>query len=118
VPHEKPREAGFGAHAPRPFIRYLLLGLLVAGLVLSLLAYGKGTFLKAGWKKVNWTVAQAYETWWSLSQAPSGEEDSDVVPANYQEDAQTARQKAIQVYERFLQSASQTQRRYYCSGGD
>jgi hypothetical protein len=74
----------------------------VAGLVLSLLAYGKGTFLKAGWKKVNWTVAQAYETWWSLSQAPSGEEDSDVVPANYQEDAETARQKAIQVYERWL----------------
>ena len=88
--------------------------------------------------EVELTVAQAYETWWSLSQAPPGEEDSDVVPANYQEDAETARQKAIQVYERLLQSASQSeeaayarrvlprlklgvdtgQRRYYCSVSD
>jgi hypothetical protein len=59
-------------------------------------------------------------------------------PTNYQEDAETARQKAIQLYERLLQSASQSeeaayarrvlprlklgvdtgQRRYYCSVSD
>lgn len=88
--------------------------------------------------EVELTMAQAYETWWSLSQAPSGEEDSDVEPANYQEGAEAARQKSIAAYERLLQAAPQSdaalyaqrvlprlklgvdtgQRRYYCTVGD
>lgn len=88
---------------------------------------------------VQMAVAQAYETWWSLSQAPAGgelsEEDREVQPAQYREGAEEARQKAIALYEHFLQTAPQGdyaayarrvlprlrlgldtgQRRYYCA---
>lgn len=91
---------------------------------------------------VKLAVAQAYETWWSLSQAPTGEEvsevDADVQPAKYREGAEAARQKAIASYEEFLQTAPQSdnaayarrvlprlklaldtgQRRFYCSLAD
>jgi hypothetical protein len=91
---------------------------------------------------VQLALAQAYETWWSLSQAPTGEEvqeeDADVHPANYSEGAEAARQKAIVYYEQFLQTAPQSdyatyarrmlprlklgidtgQRRFYCSFAD
>jgi hypothetical protein len=87
-------------------------------------------------------AAQACETWWSLSRAPTGEEvsevDADVQPVNYQEGGEAARQKAIALYESFLQTAPQSdysayarrvlprlklgvdtgQRRYYCSIAD
>jgi len=45
-------------------------------------------------------VAQSYETWWSLSQA--GSRDDYVDPAKYQEGAEAAREKAIQLYEQLL----------------
>ena len=48
-------------------------------------------------------VAQAYETWWSLSKA-SGHDDY-VEPANYQSGAEPARQKAIQLYQQLFQTA-------------
>jgi hypothetical protein len=41
-------------------------------------------------------VAQAYETWWSLSKATRGEDYAD--PASYREGAQQAREKALQYY--------------------
>ena len=87
-------------------------------------------------------VAQAYETWWSLSQAPArseSEEDySTVEPDKYQEGGAEARQKAIAGYQALLQSAPQSdhafyarrqlprlklgvdtgQRRFYCEVGD
>jgi hypothetical protein len=87
---------------------------------------------------VQLAVAQAYETWWSLSQAPAGEEYSDVEPRKYQEGAETARHEAIERYEQLLQTAAPTeqaayarrelprlklgidtgQRRFYCTVGD
>jgi len=91
---------------------------------------------------VQLAVAQAYETWWSLSQAPTGEEvsevDADVQPAKYREGGEAAHQKAIAAYEQFLQTAPQSdyaayarrvlprlklgidtgQRRFYCSFAD
>jgi hypothetical protein len=87
-------------------------------------------------------VAQAYETWWSLSQAPTRTESEDdystVEAAKYQEGAAAARQRAIAAYEALVQSSPQSdhafyarrqlprlklsedtgQRRYYCEVGD
>ena len=83
-------------------------------------------------------LAQAYETWWSLSQAPTDQEDSDANPQEYKEGAEAARQQAITRYEQLLQSAPQSdqsayarrvlprlkqsidtgQRRFYCSEAD
>jgi hypothetical protein len=90
---------------------------------------------------VQLAVAQAYETWWSISLPPipgqtvTAEEDSEpLVYQRYQEGAEEARQKAIAYYERLLQTAPQSdhaayarrvlprlelgvdtgQRRYYC----
>jgi len=92
--------------------------------------------------EVELTVAQAYETWWSLSQAPTGEElreeEVDVQPANYRNGAEDARRKALAAYEHLLQSAPNSdeavyarrvlprlklgidtgQRRFYCSYDD
>jgi hypothetical protein len=88
--------------------------------------------------EVQLSLAQAYETWWSLSQAQSGREDSDVEPANYQSGAGIALQKSIQYYKQLLQaspesddaayarrqlprlllSADTGQRRFYCTVGD
>ena len=65
---------------------------------------------------VQLTVAQAYETWWSLSQAPAptGEEYSEnVVAQQYQEGAEAARQKAIGYYEQLLQIAPQSDHAAY-----
>ncbi|HEX2713157.1 MAG TPA: hypothetical protein VHM88_13240 [Candidatus Acidoferrales bacterium] len=87
---------------------------------------------------VQLAVAQAYETLWSLSQAPTEEGYSDVEPAKYQKGANAARQKSIMYYEQILQAAPQSdqaayarrelprlrlsvdtgQRRFYCSIGD
>ena len=87
---------------------------------------------------VQLAIAQAYETWWSLSQAPAHEEDTHAEAAKYQEGAAAAHEKAIALYESFLQSAPQSdsaayalrqlprlklgldtgQRRYYCEVGD
>jgi len=91
---------------------------------------------------VELAVAQAYETWWSLSQAPTGEElreeEEDVQPANYRDGAEGAHQKSIAAYDHLLQSAPNSdealyaqrvlprlklgidtgQRRYYCTVGD
>ena len=87
---------------------------------------------------VQLALAQAYETWWSLSQAPTDQEDSDANPHEYKEGAETARQQAIARYEHLLQSAPQSdqaayarrvlprlkqsidtgQRRFYCSDAD
>ncbi len=87
---------------------------------------------------VQLAVAQAYETWWSLSQAPTGEEYSGVEPAKYQKGASAARKKSIAYYEQVVQTAPQGdqsvyarrelprlklgldtgQRRFYCSVGD
>jgi hypothetical protein len=87
---------------------------------------------------VQLAVAQAYETWWSLSQAPTDREDSDANPQEYQEGARAARQQAIVRYEQLVQSAPQSdqaayarrvlprleqsidtgQRRFYCSEAD
>lgn len=91
---------------------------------------------------VQLAVAQAYETWWSISLPPvrgqtvtAEEEDYEpVVYQRYQEGAEEARQKAVAYYERLLQTAPQSdhaayarrvlprlklgidtgQRRYYC----
>jgi hypothetical protein len=89
-------------------------------------------------------VAQAYETWWSLSQAPApgqdpaDEEGYDANPQQYKDGAEAARQQAIARYEQLLQSAPQSdeaayarrqlprlksaidtgQRRFYCIVGD
>jgi hypothetical protein len=62
---------------------------------------------------VQFAVAQAYETWWSLSQAlrPQervDEEEPDADPAQYQKGAEAARQKAVEVYEQLLQAAPQS----------
>jgi hypothetical protein len=58
---------------------------------------------------VQLAVAQAYETLWSLSQAPARTESEDeystVEPAKYQEGAGAARQKAIAVYETLVQTS-------------
>jgi len=65
---------------------------------------------------VQLTVAQAYETWWSLSraQAPAEDDDSEYVdPQKYQEGAEEARQKAIALYERLLQTAPQSDHAAY-----
>jgi hypothetical protein len=95
---------------------------------------------------VQLAVAQAYETWWSLSlapipsQAPIGEEDSEpIIYRQYQEGAEAARQQSIVRYEHLLQTAPQTdqaaayarrelprlklgfdtgQRRFYCTVTD
>jgi hypothetical protein len=91
---------------------------------------------------VQLAVAQAYETLWSLSQAPARTESEDeystVEPAKYQEGAGAARQKAIAVYETLLQTSPHSdaaayarrqlprlklgadtgQRRFYCEVGD
>jgi hypothetical protein len=57
---------------------------------------------------VQLAVAQAYETWWSLSLAPKGEEHSDVPAASYQEGGSEARQKAIAEYEELVRTASES----------
>ena len=69
---------------------------------------------------VRLAVAQAYETWWSISlppihgQAITAEEDSEpVVYQRYQEGAEEARQKAIAYYERLLQTAPQSDHAAY-----
>src|SRR6266853_3062358 len=89
---------------------------------------------------VQLAVAQAYETWWSLSQAvATGDEYSEgVEPGKYQDGAEAARQKALASYEQLLEIAPQSdhaayarrilprltlgidtgQRRFYCTVGD
>ena len=74
---------------------------------------------------VELAVAQAYETWWSLSQAPRteeyvnefgeelGEAYSDADPAKYQEGAEVARQKSIVLYEHLVQTAPQSDHAAY-----
>jgi len=65
---------------------------------------------------VQLTVAQAYETWWSLSQAQpaTGSDDSENVdPGKYQQGSEEARQKAIAFYERLLQIAPQSDHAVY-----
>lgn len=65
---------------------------------------------------VQLTVAQAYETWWSLSQpqvTPAGEYSEHVDTQKYQEGAEAARQKAITYYERLLQTAPQSDQASY-----
>ena len=65
---------------------------------------------------VQLTVAQAYETWWSLSQGRATAEDDyseSVLPQKYQEGAEQARQKAIVFYERLLQTAPQSDQAAY-----
>jgi hypothetical protein len=65
---------------------------------------------------VQLAIAQACETWWSLSQAPApGQElteaeeaEPDANPQQYQEGAEAARQQAIASYEQFLQTAPQS----------
>ena len=77
-------------------------------------------------------VGQAYETWWSLSRA--GPNNDYVQPENYREGAESARQKAITIYEgvialapvsieaalakrelpRLKLSLDTVQRRYFC----
>jgi len=52
---------------------------------------------------VAFMVAQAYETWWSLSQASP--EDGYASPARYQAGVATARQKAIALYNEVLSRA-------------
>jgi hypothetical protein len=62
------------------------------------------------------TVAQAYETGWSLSQAQAtGREDDweTVDPQKYQEGSEAARQRAIASYERLLQTAPQSDQAAY-----
>ena len=72
-------------------------------------------------------VAQAYETWWSLSKAPKsedyvnefgeelGEAYSDGDPAKYQDGAEAARQRAIAFYEQLLQTVPQSDHAAYAS---
>lgn len=65
---------------------------------------------------VQLTVAQAYETWWSLSQAQAttGDDNSESVDSQkYQQGAEEARQKAITFYERLLQIAPQSDHATY-----
>jgi len=65
---------------------------------------------------VQLTLAQGYETWWSLSQAvaPTGDEYGEAVePQKYQQGAEEARQKAIAYYERLLQTAPQSDHAAY-----
>ena len=74
---------------------------------------------------VRLAVAQAYETWWSLSQVPTAaeyaaeygeefaEKYSDANPAEYQEGAEAARQKSIAYYEQLLQAAPQSDHAAY-----
>jgi hypothetical protein len=65
---------------------------------------------------VQLAVAQAYETWWSLSQAPvpgqelteAEEAEPEANPQQYQEGAEAARQQAIARYEQFIQTAPQS----------
>lgn len=88
--------------------------------------------------EVQLSLAQAYETWWSLSQAQAGREDSDISPANYQAGASEALQKSIQYYRQLIEVSPQSddaayarrelprlqlgadtgQRRFYCTVGD
>jgi hypothetical protein len=65
---------------------------------------------------VQLTVAQAYETWWSLSQpqVTTADESSEYVDTQkYQEGAEAARQKGIAYYERLLQTAPQSDQAAY-----
>ncbi len=65
---------------------------------------------------VQLTVAQAYETWWSLSQAQpatGGDDSENVDPGKYQQGAEEVRQKAIAFYERLLQIAPQSDHAVY-----
>jgi hypothetical protein len=69
---------------------------------------------------VQLAVAQAYETWWSISLPPipgqtvTAEKDSEpLVYQRYQEGAEEARQKAIAYYEHLLQTASQSDHAAY-----
>jgi hypothetical protein len=67
---------------------------------------------------VQLTVAQAYETWWSLSQpqvttADEFSESENVDTQKYQEGVEAARQKAIAYYERLLQTAPQSDQAAY-----
>lgn len=97
--------------------------------------------------EVQLDVAQAYETWWSLSQSRQpgadreiGAEDAeaDANPQEYQEGAEAARRQAIARFDRLLQTAPNSdeaayarrvlprlklgidtgQRRFYCTIGD
>ncbi len=87
---------------------------------------------------VQLSVAQAYETWWSLSQARTVHEGSEVDPQKYQDGAEAARRQSIARYEQLLQTAPQSdhaayaprelprlklgidtgQRRFYCTVWD
>ncbi len=87
---------------------------------------------------VQLALAQAYETWWSLSQARTVQEGSEVDPQKYQEGAEAARKQSITRYEQLLQTAPQSdhaayarrelprlmlsidtgQRRFYCTVWD
>lgn len=49
-------------------------------------------------------LAQAYETWWALSQARPG--DDYVVAANYTQGAEDARKRAIELYGQILREAT------------
>jgi hypothetical protein len=88
--------------------------------------------------EVQLSLAQAYETWWSLSQAQSDQQDSEVNPASYRPGAIAALQKSIQYYKRLLETSPASdeaayarrelprlmlgvdtgQRRFYCTVGD
>jgi hypothetical protein len=89
---------------------------------------------------VQLAIAQAYETWWSLSQSvpPAGEDGEYVDAQKYQEGADAARRESIARYEQLQQTAPQSdqaayarrqlprlklsidtgQRRFYCTVGD
>ena len=51
-------------------------------------------------------LAQAYETWWALSQARS--DDDYVAAANYAQDADDARKRAIELYRQIIREAPNT----------
>lgn len=53
--------------------------------------------------EIHLSLAQAYETWWSLSQAR--QEDSEVNPASYHVGASAALQKSIQYYTELVQGS-------------
>jgi hypothetical protein len=56
--------------------------------------------------EVAFLLAQAYETWWSLSLTPEqNQEEGDPSPAAYREGAAAAREKAIAYYEEVLKAA-------------
>jgi hypothetical protein len=71
-------------------------------------------------------VAQAYETWWSLSQAPIPDqnlvteteaetEEPDADPRQYQQGSEAARQQAIAYYTQLLQTVPQSDSAIYAA---